>query len=158
MTVRNWDPFTVLARLDDDFDGIVRRSWGATNRGGVGWVPPIDMLSDGTDVLISLELPGLDPADIDIEVHEGRLTISGERHAHSDNPDAKVLVRELRYGSFRREFVLPEGLDAGAVSADYDKGVLHVRVAGVTKPPAEPQKVVVRDRTTVAGDTVAVDS
>ncbi|MCB0917768.1 MAG: Hsp20/alpha crystallin family protein [Actinobacteria bacterium] len=147
MTVRRWDPFTVLARLDDDFDGIVRRSWGSA-ASGAGWVPPIDMVNLGSDVEISVELPGVDPKDVDIEVHEGHLTISGERKSeHTETAeDHHVLVRELRYGSFRRQFVLPEGLGAENVSADYDKGVLRVRVAGVTKPPEEPKKISVTDR------------
>jgi HSP20 family protein len=145
MAIRRWDPFTVLARLDDDFDQIVRRSFSSPQGWTQGWVPPIDMVADGADVVISFELPGLDAEDIDIEVHDGRLTVSGERTTkHQEtSQDHKVLVREFRYGSFRREFVLPDGIDADAVSADYDRGVLKVRVAGVTKPPAQPQKIAV---------------
>lgn len=151
MSVRRWDPFTVLARLDDDFDEIVRRSWSGQGR-TQGWVPAIDMVSENGDVVISLELPGLESDDIDIEVHEGRLTISGERSStrEESSEDHKVLVREFRYGSFRRDFVLPEGIGADAVSADYDKGVLKVRVTGVTKPPAEPKKIAVNQSGTIS--------
>ena len=53
MNVSRWDPFTVLARLDDEFDELVRRAWGGqvTTR-SVGYVPPIEMATDGSDVLI----------------------------------------------------------------------------------------------------------
>lgn len=153
MSVRRWDPFTMLARMDDDFDEIVRRSW-SQGRNSVGWVPPIDMVSQGPDVVISLELPGLDPADIDIEVHEGRLTISGERRSEYESAEGKVLVRELRYGSFRREFVLPEGLEEDAVHADYRNGVLKVRVSGVSKPPAEPKKIAISQPSTISAEAV----
>ena len=156
MALTGWDPFTTLARLDPDFDELVRRAWGTPSRRSsssrastAGFVPAIEMATDGSDVLISLELPGVDvEKDIDIEVAQGRLTISGERHdrmaQRDDKESAKVLVRELRYGSFRREFALPEGVTADDVDAAYENGMLHVRVRHVTKPPEQPKKVAIR--------------
>ena len=164
MAMRRWDPFTVLARLDDEFDDLVRRTWstgsgaGITGR-GMGYVPAIDMATVGSDVVIRLELPGLDiEKDVEIEVHDGRLTISGERRDTSEHKDAsgKVLVRELRYGSFRRDFALPEGVSADDVTATYDKGMLEVCVASVTRPVEAPKKIAVKagpasDTKTVTG-------
>lgn len=107
------------------------------------------MVTDGADVLISLELPGVDvDKDVDITVAEGRLTISGQRRDRmsdrDDNSDFRLLVRELRYGSFRREFALPEGVGADDVDAAYDNGMLHVRVRSVSKPAETPKKVPIR--------------
>ena len=162
MNVSRWDPFTVLARLDDEFDELVRRAWGGqvTTR-SVGYVPPIEMATDSSDVLIRFELPGLDAArDVDIEVHKGRLTVSGERRETQERSEheGKVLVRELRYGSFRREFALPEGVTADDVSAGYDAGMLEVRVRNVIKPVEAPRKIEVTARSgngeTVSGDVV----
>lgn len=167
----SWDPFTTLARLDQDFDALVRRTWGrgpgataapagpsARSLGRTaGYVPAIEMRADGADVVITLELPGVDVArDVDIEVAEGRLTISGQRRDRNDERDegGKVLVRELRYGSFRREFALPEGVTAEHVDASYDQGLLEVRVREVSKPALPPQKVAIRsaaDQLTVEG-------
>lgn len=152
MALTRWDPFTTLSRLDEDFDQLVRRAWGApagerAGRATAGYVPAIEMRADGADVVITLELPGVDVAnDVDIEVASGRLTISGERRDRSEQHDDKgrVLVRELRYGSFRREFALPEGVAADQVEASYDKGLLEVRVREVTKPVVPPQKVQIR--------------
>ncbi len=165
----SWDPFTTLARLDQDFDALVRRTWG-NNRGPnpaagrsrgatAGYVPAIEMRADGADVVITLELPGVDVAsDVDIEVAEGRLTISGERRDRTEERDegTKVLVRELHYGSFRREFALPEGVTADHVDAHYDRGLLEVRVREVSKPALPPQKVAIRsaaENRTVEGHT-----
>jgi HSP20 family protein len=151
-----WDPFTTLARLDQDFDALVRRTWGpapaaaggrAVSRTTAGYVPAVEMRADGADVVITLELPGVDvERDVDIEVAEGRLTISGQRRDRNEERDeaGKVLVRELRYGSFRREFALPEGIAADQVEATYDRGLLEVRVRQVTKPAVPPQKVEIR--------------
>ena len=162
----SWDPFTTLARMDQDFDALVRRTWGSSSPGSkataqsagrtAGYVPAIEMRADGADVVITLELPGVDvTADVDIEVAEGRLTISGQRRDRNEERDegGKVLVRELRYGSFRREFALPESVTAEAVDATYDQGLLQVRVREVSKPALPPQKVEIRS----AAETRAVE-
>ena len=146
MIVRRWDPFTVLARLDDDFDELVRRSWGPLTTRTFGYVPAVDMATDGADVVLTLELPGVDIGkDVEIAVHDGRLTISGQRRdEHETSEDAgRVLVRELRYGSFRREFALPDGVTADDVTAHYDRGLLQVRVRNVTRPVEAPRKITV---------------
>jgi HSP20 family protein len=168
MARTHWDPFTTLARLDQDFDSLVRRTWGAPSatsgaRTTAGYVPAIEMRADGSDVIITLELPGIDvDRDVDIEVAEGRLTISGQRRDRGDDGDGgKVLVRELRYGSFLREFALPEAVTAEHVDASYDRGLLQVRVREVTKPAMAPQKVAIRstaDRRSIEGQVEASDS
>ncbi|HZB50155.1 MAG TPA: Hsp20/alpha crystallin family protein [Mycobacteriales bacterium] len=154
MALNVWDPFSTLARLDRDFDEIVRRAWGARGQGQqpaaartFGYVPPVELARNGEDVLIRLELPGVDvERDVEIEVSEGRLMISGRREDRFESEDqpGQVLVRELRYGSFRREFQLPEGVGADDVEASYDRGMLEVRVRHVSKPTAAPTKVAIR--------------
>jgi HSP20 family protein len=146
MVARRWDPFTVLARLDDEFDELVRRSWGPTTSRTFGYVPAVDMATEGSDVVLTLELPGVDiDKDVEIEVHDGRLTVSGQRRDEHDRSDesGRVLVKELRYGSFRREFALPEGVGADDVSAHYDSGLLRIRVRNVTRPAEAPRKIAV---------------
>ncbi len=150
MALLRWDPFTALARLDPEFDELVRRTWGSVPaksgeaRGTAGYVPAIEMVADSGDVLITLELPGVDVNDVDIEVTEGRLTVSGQRQEQvqtSGGEDGKVLVREFRYGSFRREFALPPHVTPEDVAATYDKGLLQVRVRNVAKPEAQPRRI-----------------
>jgi HSP20 family protein len=173
MALTRWDPFTTLARLDSDFDELVRRAWGGSARGAAGgrptsgYVPAIEMVTHGGDVVVTLELPGVDvEKDVDIEVAEGRLTISGERHDRDEHqdPGSNVLVRELRYGSFRREFALPDGVTADDVEASYDRGLLKVRVRHVTKPVEPPKKVAIRaaspgaQRQTIEGRTEQPES
>jgi HSP20 family protein len=141
MPLMRWDPFTALARLDDEFDDLVRRSFG---NAPYQYVPAVEMATEGTDVVITLELPGVDLDDIDIEVANSRLTISGERRDTREETKGKVLVRELRYGAFRRTFQLPEGVSADQVEAEADKGLLRVRVKQVTKPVQPPKKINIR--------------
>jgi HSP20 family protein len=136
-----WDPFTALARLDDEFDDLVRRTFGTAS---YQFVPPVEMATDGADVVITLEVPGVDTDNVDIEVADGRLTISGERQDRTEGARGKVLVREHRYGAFRRTFQLPQGVTADQVEAEADRGLLRVRVKNVTKPVEPPRKIAIR--------------
>lgn len=146
MALVRWDPFTTLARLDRDFDELVRRTWPAATR-TTGYVPAVEIVKTDGDVIVNLELPGLDvEKDVTVEVEKGRLVVRGERRGEHEGRSEGLLVREFRYGSFRREFALPEGVTADAIEASYDAGVLRVRVKGVAKP-AEP----VRKRIPVSG-------
>lgn len=143
MEIFRWDPFTAMSRMDAEFDDLVRRAWGNKSTQGApsGFVPPVEIVHKGADIEVRLELPGIDPEkDVAVSVEDGRLVISGERTERTDSRDG-VLVRELRYGSFRREFALPEGVAADRVSAHYDAGLLRVTVRDVVKPIPQPQRV-----------------
>ena len=96
-----------------------------------GFSPAAEIVKDGEDAVVRLELPGVDvEKDVNVEVDHGRLVIHGERRdEHAEEKDGRML-REVRYGSFRRSFQLPAHVTGEAVSASYDAGVLTVRVAG----------------------------
>jgi HSP20 family protein len=141
MALIKWEPFTVLAQLDSTFDELIRRNFGAATQ---RFVPAVDIATDGADLVIGMELAGITPDDVDIQVANGLLTISGERKDTVDSDTGRVLTRELRYGSFQRSFKLPDGVDADRVTAEFDNGVLKVRVAGMTTPVEQPRKIAVR--------------
>jgi HSP20 family protein len=96
-----------------------------------GFSPAAEIVKDGEDAVVRLELPGVDvEKDVNVEVDHGRLVIHGERRDEdAEEKDGRTL-REVRYGSFRRSFQLPAHVTGEAVSASYDAGVLTVRVAG----------------------------
>ncbi|HEX3786876.1 MAG TPA: Hsp20/alpha crystallin family protein [Pseudonocardiaceae bacterium] len=150
-----WDPFTVLVRqFDTDFDHLVRRSFGApiAKRPTATFVPAADVAKDGQDVVVTLELPGVDvDKDIDIEVSEGRLVISGTRGERHESTEDGVLVREIRSGGFRRAFSLPKGITGEQVEAGYQNGLLTVRVHDVVRPAVTPTKVKVHSLTATTG-------
>jgi HSP20 family protein len=129
--------------MDREFDTLVRRTWGGAPNptARAGFVPAVELRREEQDVLVVLELPGVDVAnDVTIEVDKGKLVISGERRDVREG-DEGVLVRELRYGSFRREFALPGGINAENVEATYDAGLLTVRVRNVIQPEPTPVRV-----------------
>jgi HSP20 family protein len=99
-----------------------------------GFSPAAEIVKDGEDAVVRLELPGVDvEKDVNVEVDRGRLVIHGERRDEkaSEDPakDGRTL-REVRYGSFRRSFRLPAHITGEAISASYEAGVLTVRVTG----------------------------
>lgn len=96
-----------------------------------GFNPAAEIVKDGDDAVVRLELPGVDvEKDVNVELDRGRLVIHGEhRDEHSEEQDGRTL-REIRYGSFRRSFQVPAHVTSEAISASYDAGVLTVRVTG----------------------------
>src|SRR4051794_10893476 len=99
MALIKWKPFTALAQLDSTFDELIRRNFGAATQ---RFVPAVDIATDGAALVIGMELAGITPDDVDIQVANGLLTISGERKDTVDSDTGRVLTRELRYGSFQR--------------------------------------------------------
>ncbi|WP_407688261.1 Hsp20/alpha crystallin family protein [Mycobacterium sp. HUMS_1102779] len=111
-----------------------------------GFRPAAEIVKDGDDAVVRVELPGVDvEKDVNVEVERGRLVIHGEhRDERADEQEGRTL-REIRYGAFRRTFQLPAHVTSEAVSASYDAGVLTVRVAGVYKDRAgtQPQRIAI---------------
>ena len=97
-----------------------------------GFSPAAEIVKDGDDAVVRLELPGVDvEKDVNVEVDRGRLVIHGEhRDEHARKRRDGRTLREIRYGSFRRSFQLPAHVTSEAVTASYDAGVLTVRVTG----------------------------
>jgi HSP20 family protein len=147
MALTRWDPFTALAQIDREFDDLVRRGWGGAPPARAGFVPPIEVVTRGSDVVVRLELPGVDvDNDVDVEIDKGRLVIRGERRDERNDGGGSYVVRELRYGSFRRELMLPEGVTADNVEAHYDQGMLEVVVHDAVRREPEPQRVTIGRR------------
>ncbi len=123
-----------------DFFGPAATDWA---KPVAGFNPAAEIVQDGDDAVVSLELPGVDvDKDVNVEVADGRLVIHGERRdEHAEEKGGRTL-REVRYGSFRRSFRLPAHLTGEAISASYDAGVLTVRVAGAYAG-TQPQRIAI---------------
>jgi HSP20 family protein len=129
MTLVKWDPvrelntFGDMNRLFDSFfgtqgqDGISRR-----------WVPAMDLVEVNDALVLKADLPGLRREDVNIEVNDGTLTISGERKdEHEEKADGYYRV-ERSFGGFSRTLTLPKGIEAEGITADFADGVLEVRI------------------------------
>lgn len=115
--------------LRDFFGPAATADWNKSSTSG--FRPAAEIVKDGDDAVVRLELPGVDvEKDINVEVDKGQLIVHGEhRDEHSEEQHGRTL-REIRYGSFRRSFQLPAHVTSEAIAASYDAGVLTVRVTG----------------------------
>ena len=92
------------------------------------WVPSMDLVEADDHFLLKADLPGLAEEDVAIEVRDNALTISGERKAEHERRERGWYRVERSTGAFSRSLSLPEGIDPDAVTAEFDKGVLEVRI------------------------------
>lgn len=100
-----------------------------------GWSPALDLYQSNDNVTAVVELPGMRKEDIEISLHDGALTISGERKQESESDGEKAERTERYVGTFRRSITLPTRVDANKVAATYQDGILTV-----TLPKAEEVK------------------
>jgi len=142
---RTENPFVSLQneidRLFDDFTrGFPSLSMG--NGGMTAMVPTMDVAETDKEIEITAELPGLEEKDVQINVADNILTIRGEKKAEKEQKDKNYRMVERSYGAFERSLELPEGVNADAIKASIDKGVLKVTVP---KPaPAQVKKIEVK--------------
>ena len=93
------------------------------------WVPPADILALGDDLVIRVELAGVEPQDVDLRFDHGLLTVSGTRRSgFEDGAEVDFYIRERFYGAFRRVVTLPEGTKASQISAEIDNGLIEITV------------------------------
>ena len=149
MALVRWEPVREITSIQNEMNRLFNTFFDTptTGNGGNGgglrrWVPAMDLVETEDHFVLKADLPGLAEGDVNIEVEDNVLTVSGERKAeHEDKREGYVRV-ERSYGSFRRSLTLPEGVDAEAVSASFDKGVLEVRIP---KPEErKPRKVAIQ--------------
>ncbi len=129
-----------MNRMFEEMFGNLARGSRRQSNGLSEWAPAVDVLQEDGDIVVRVELPGIEQEDVDITLHNGVLTISGERKAEEQREGSGYYVRERRYGSFRRSLAVPEGTDGSKIHARYDNGVLEVTVEGAAAVQ-EPKRI-----------------
>jgi HSP20 family protein len=136
-----YDMQSEMSRMFGEMFGNLARTGGRQQGDeSARWAPALDVLQEDGDIVVRAELSGVKPEDVDVTLHNGVLTISGERKAEEQKEGSGYYVRERRYGSFRRSMTLPEGTDDSSISARFHDGVLEVRVAGAAVVE-EPKRI-----------------
>jgi HSP20 family protein len=137
------DPFREFVTLQERMNQLVR-----ANRGGegqeealttTGFAPPVDVYEDEHNVTLKIEVPGIDEKDIDVRIENNTLTVHGERKFEKEEKEENYRRVERQYGSFTRTFTLPNTVDQESVQADYEKGVLKIKLA--KKQEAKPKQI-----------------
>ena len=148
MALIRWEPVPVHRLFNTLFDSPTVGSAPVRR-----FAPATDLIESDSHYILRADLPGLSEDDVNVELDGNVLTVSGERRSSSEDRKGGYYRVERSYGSFRRSVRLPEGVDAEAITASFDKGVLEITVP---KPEAaKPHKVQI---TVGNADKAAIES
>ena len=142
MSLVRYEPSFGARQLQDDinrlFSGLITNDSSGVN---ADWVPSVDINEFDDKFQLYIDVPGVDPKDVEITLEAGVLTISGERFAQAEKADEKVVSRRTERGSgrFYRRFLLPESVDADRVKATDRHGVLEILIPKQAK--AQPRRI-----------------
>ena len=131
-----WSPLDRLSTLRDEMNRLFDVSWPSRDSGLFsGWSPLLDVYDDKDSFVVTCELPGMKKEEIDVSLHDGVLTISGERRHERPAQEGQSFRSERYFGKFQRSITLPALVDSTKVKATYKDGILHL-----TLPKSEEAK------------------
>jgi HSP20 family protein len=142
-----WDELADLETRIDEVFGVSGRLARPLLPGpeGRSFMPVADIFARNGDMIIRLDLPGIDAAkEVKVEVEGDELVIKGERHRESKVERKEYYRMETYEGSYERHVALPKGVDASKIKADYRNGVLEVVVPGATNAEAKAKAIPVK--------------
>lgn len=128
---RSLSPWRELEEMSDRLSRFFDESWPATGaRNGGTWYPAVNVEETSDQLVLTAELPGMSEDDIELELENNILTISGEKRAEREEggEDRRFHLWERSYGSFQRSFTLPRTVEADGIEARFKDGVLFVHM------------------------------
>lgn len=133
MALVRWEPLREVATLQNEMNRLFGSFFDTPSTGTNGttarrWIPAMDLVETDDHFVLRADLPGLGEDDVKLEVEDRVLTVSGERKAEHEDKGEGYYRLERAAGAFSRTLTLPEGVDADAIQASFDKGVLEVRI------------------------------
>jgi HSP20 family protein len=134
----NWPGFGRLSDLRDEIDRLFESPLSELTRTSKllsDWTPALDVFEDKDNFIVKAELPGIKKEEIEVSLHDGSLSISGERKTETKHEDSEVYRAERFFGRFQRTVSLPAAVAADKVKAAYKDGVLTI-----TLPKTEEAK------------------
>ena len=143
-----WEPTLGLTRVNDVFDRMLEDFFSPDTRffgEPVTSLMPLMNIEETKDAYrISIEVPGMEKDDIDIEVKDNVLTISGEKKEEVKSEDSTFYRRERRFGKFSRSISLPNDINVDGIDAEYKNGVLTLTLPKTEE--AKPKKIAVKNK------------
>ena len=133
MNMMRWNPFQEMDDFVKSYNRALSRHQSHEGLMSTDWSPSVDITESDKEFLIKVELPEVRKEDIEVDVKDGVLTISGERK--SETRDDKAHRIERFYGSFARSFTLPDSVRDGDIEAENRDGMLYLHL-----PKSEPEK------------------
>src|SRR4030081_4084959 len=135
--ITRYDPFREFATLQDRMNRLFRDPRGSEGQDesltSTAFAPPVDVYEDEHNITLKIEVPGIDEKDIDVRIENNTLTVHGERKFEKEEKEENYRRVERQYGSFTRQFTLPNTVGPEQAQADYDKGVLKITLPRKTQ-------------------------
>jgi len=132
------DPFRELAGFFENFADVTGARGSEESTFGT-FTPAVDVYEDEQNLVLKLEVPGMNEEDLKVSLENSTLTVSGERKFEKEEKEENFHRIERRYGTFTRTFRLPNTVDAEKVEASYDKGLLKITLA--KRAEAKPKTI-----------------
>jgi len=148
MALVRWDPLSDMTSLQNEVNRIFSRVGGGDVAERQAWMPSVDVVEAQDSIKLKVELAGMKPEDIKLEVDDNVLTVSGERRFEEEVREDKYYRIECRYGSFSRSIALPQNVATDEIDAAYENGVLEVTLPKVEE--AKPKRIAVTIRDSAA--------
>jgi HSP20 family protein len=155
MTVlTRWEPFRELSALQNRMNRLFEEQYGGGREESLtagAFAPPVDIYEDEHSIQLKLEVPGIEEKDLDVKVENNTLTVSGERKFEKEEKEENFRRVERRYGSFSRSFTLPNTVNTDDIQAEYNNGVLKIRLAKRAEAKLKQIKVNVGSQKSIDG-------
>ena len=149
MNVTKWSPFNELEEIADRYGRLFGTHLPWRERlelldKNIEWKPAADIVERDDEYLIKAELPGVKREDIDVQFENGLLTITGERKLEETKETDKTHRVERFYGKFSRSFRVPDNVNADAIKAESEEGVLRLHLPKTQEKKPQPVKIAIR--------------
>jgi len=148
MAMVRWEPFRDLLTIQDRMNRMFDDAFRTTRQSGEDdwalggtWAPPVDIYEHDGNLVLSAELPGIDPKQVDIRLENNVLTLKGDRALDTEVDRESFHRLERAYGGFARSFTLPTAVDQEKIQADYKNGVLKVTLP--KREEAKPRQIAI---------------
>src|SRR5229473_3178888 len=140
-TIAGWEPFRGVTTLQDQINRLFNDAFEQTGEESSlsSWAPAVDIYETEHELVVKADLPDVDPKDLDIRVENNLLTLRGERKFEKKVSEENYLRVERAYGSFTRSFSLANSVNAEAIQADYQNGVLTLSLP--KREEAKPKQI-----------------
>jgi len=128
--------------LRREIDRLFEDTFGG-REGGSAWTPAVDIKENQNELTLDVELPGINPENVEITTDNGILTIRGEKHGErKEDDESRYHVVERTYGSFTRSFQLPNGIDDSRIEATCNNGIRSIHIPKAALP--QPKKIEIK--------------
>jgi len=161
MALIRWEPVAELGTIQNEmnrlFNTFFDQPSGGSRGGGTSrrWIPPMDLVETDDHYVLRADLPGLADEDVNVQLEDNELTISGERTSEHEQQQEGYYRLERAFGSFSRSLTLPEGVDPDGVQAHFERGVLEIQIPKPEQKKPRQVQISLGDR---PADTRTIDS